>query len=160
MFRRSLGFYWRSNLGSRFLSIRFRWSNQFLWFSSESFTIVFICILFGILAFRWRWSVLSPNSCLKIEIFASFLFFLVGEGESLLFMVQFSLPQKKSCFGSDIFQSYFFVSFQETRTSTSNSRLSRFSSICVLLFCKVRNLFCKIMLFNLHIQVKRQWLWH
>jgi hypothetical protein len=57
-----------------------------------------------------------------------------------LCMVQCSLPQKR-CFGSDILQSYFFASFQEARTCTSNSRLPRVSSIFVPLFfakCGIR----------------------
>ena len=73
IFRLSLGWYTRTNLGSRIVSIPFWWSNQFFHRPFKSSTMLSIFSLFRTLEFIWRSNIFSSNSDLKNPVFSSVL---------------------------------------------------------------------------------------
>ena len=84
---------WRDSLGRRTVSIRFRLSNQFLWYVLKYSTAFSIFNLFWMLEFLWQSSILNNSSGLKNHIFAASNFWAF-----LLFMSQGSASRNRAAF--------------------------------------------------------------
>jgi hypothetical protein len=78
----------------------------------------------------------DPIAILKMTFLSHILFREI----SLVYGPGFANTQQ-SWFGSDVLQSYLFVSFQETRTSNQILAYCGFQVSVCFFFCKVRNLF-------------------